>query len=310
MRIMTGGKPGPEIPPDFIGLSYEKAALDLPLFDANDTALVRLFRRLGPGVLRVGGNSVDRTLWDPEGSGLRKGLVAPADVSRLARFLEAADWRIIYGLNMGTSSPQAMADEASAARAAFGNRLIAFEIGNEPDLYHANGLRAPDYTYGDFLKEWENDARVISSAAPDASFTGPATASNLDGYTIPFSKDARGILSLLTHHYYRANGKLPTSTVGLMLSPDAPAVRAAGSLGGCRAIAEHPARVQARGSQLVLQRGRRARQRFVRIGSLDDRLPLPVRRGRGLRGEPPRRRRKPRVHAHRGQRPGRAGGAA
>ncbi len=225
---MTGGKPGPEIPPDFIGLSYEKAALDLPLFDANDTALVRLFRRLGPGVLRVGGNSVDRTLWDPEGSGLRKGLVAPADVSRLARFLEAADWRIIYGLNMGTSSPQAMADEASAARAAFGNRLIAFEIGNEPDLYHANGLRAPDYTYGDFLKEWENDARVISSAAPDASFAGPATASNLDGYTIPFSKDARGILSLLTHHYYRANGKLPTSTVGLMLSPDA---RLSGLLG-------------------------------------------------------------------------------
>ena len=199
MRSMTGGKPGPEIPPDFIGLSYEKAALDLPLFDANDTALVRLFRRLGPGVLRVGGNSVDRTLWDPEGSGLRKGLVAPADVSRLARFLEAADWRIIYGLNMGTSSPQAMADEASAARAAFGNRLIAFEIGNEPDLYHANGLRAPDYTYGDFLKEWENDARVISSAAPDASFTGPLQHRTSTGTPSPSARTpAASSLSSLT----------------------------------------------------------------------------------------------------------------
>jgi len=221
VRIVPNERPGVEIPPDFIGLSYEKSAMSAPLFDASDTALVRLFRRLGPGVLRVGGNSVDRASWDPEGLGLQKGLIAPADVSRLARFLQATDWRIIYGLAMGPSNPQAMADEASAACAAFGNRLVAFEIGNEPDRYHANGIRASDYAYSDFLKEWENDARVILSATPDASFAGPAAASNLEGYTIPFSRDARGGITLLTHHYYRANGKLPTSTIGLMLSPDA-----------------------------------------------------------------------------------------
>jgi hypothetical protein len=98
VRIVPSERPGVEIPPDFIGLSYEKSVVSVPLFDASDTALVRLFRRLGPGVLRVGGNSVDRTSWDPEGLGMQKGLIAPADVSRLARFLQAADWRIIYGL--------------------------------------------------------------------------------------------------------------------------------------------------------------------------------------------------------------------
>ena len=221
VRITVGGnEAGPELPPDFIGLSYEKASLNLPLFDRGDTAMVNLFRRLGPGVLRIGGNSVDRTSWDPSGPGLRHGFVAPADISRLARFLAAADWRIIYGLNMATSTPQAMADEASAAEAAFGDRLVAFEIGNEPDLYHANKLRGPDYSYADYLEEWNTDARAVSMRVPGADFAGPATAADAGRYTIPFARDTRGKLALLTHHYYRANGRSPSSTVELLLSPD------------------------------------------------------------------------------------------
>lgn len=220
LLISVSGEPGPEVPPDFVGLSYEKSFLNLSLFDPDDTSMVTLLRRLRPGVLRVGGNSVDRTSWDPSGPGMRKGLVAPADISRLARFLQAAGWRIIYGLNMGTSTPEAMAEEAAAARAAFGNRLVAFEIGNEPDLYHANNLRGPRYSYVDYLKEWNNDVRFISSLVPGVSFAGPAAAADINGYTIPFSKDTRGKALLLTHHYYRANGELPTSTVGLLLSPD------------------------------------------------------------------------------------------
>jgi len=221
VRITVGrSEAGPDLPPDFIGLSYEKAFLNLPLFDRGDAAMVNLFRRLGPGVLRVGGNSVDRTSWDPSGPGLRKGFVAPADISRLARFLAAADWRIIYGLNMATSTPEAMADEASAAEAAFGDRLVAFEIGNEPDLYHANKLRSPDYAYTDYLKEWNTDARAISMRVPGADFAGPATAADASRYTVPFARDTRGKVALLTHHYYRANGRSPSSTVELLLSPD------------------------------------------------------------------------------------------
>ena len=221
VRITVSGKEtGPELPADFVGLSYEKASLCLPLFDVGDTALLNLFRRLGPGVLRVGGNSVDTTSWDPSGPGLRRGLIAPADISRLARFLAAADWRVLYGLNMATSTPQAMAEEASAAQAAFGDRLVAFEIGNEPDRYHANSLRGPDFAYSDYLKEWNDDARAVSSRVPGASFAGPATASDVAGYTVPFSRDTRNEVTLLTHHYYRGNGRSPSSTIELLLSPD------------------------------------------------------------------------------------------
>jgi hypothetical protein len=218
--VTQGPARSPEIPPDFIGLSYEKASVGTLLFDVSNTALVSLLRRLGPGVLRVGGNSVDRTLWDPTGPGLLKGRVAPADLSRLARFLRAADWRVLYGLNMGTAAPQAMAQEAAAAEAAFGDRLVALEIGNEPDLYRANGLRPPAYTFNDFLKEWENDARLISGVAPDAALAGPETAGRLSEYTLPFTEKAGSEISLLTHHYYRADGRLPTSSIQLMLSPD------------------------------------------------------------------------------------------
>ncbi|HTP60134.1 MAG TPA: heparinase [Spirochaetia bacterium] len=218
--VTESRKPQAEIAPDFIGFSYEKSSLSSPLFDAKNAGLVSLFRRLGPGVLRIGGNSVDRTLWDPTGPGLLKGMAAPADISRLARFLRAAGWRIIYGLNLGTAAPAAAAEEAAAARAAFGALLVAFEIGNEPDLYHSNGLRPQDYSYEDFLREWKTDARIVSQRSPDATFAGPVTASDLRRYAVPFSRDAQGLLSLLTQHYYRANGKLPTSTIRLLLSPD------------------------------------------------------------------------------------------
>ena len=245
LRIDVGGKAaGADIAPDFVGLSYEKSFLSLPLFDSDDAPLVALLRRLGPGVLRLGGNSVDRASWDPTGPGLRKGLTAPSDISRLAQFLRAADWRVIYGLNMATSTPQVAEQEASAAHAALGNRLVAFEIGNEPDLYHGNGLRGRDYSYSDWLKEWKSYAEAISSGVPEAEYAGPAAATDLKGFTIPFSRDAAGKASLLTHHYYRADGRLSTSTVELLLSPDprlpglinglADAARSQGIRGGFR----------------------------------------------------------------------------
>ena len=180
----------------------------------------------------------------PRGRGLRKGLTAPSDISRLAQFLRAADWRVIYGLNMATSTPQVAEQEASAAHAALGNRLVAFEIGNEPDLYHGNGLRGRDYSYSDWLKEWKSYAEAISSGVPEAEYAGPAAATDLKGFTIPFSRDAAGKASLLTHHYYRADGRLSTSTVELLLSPDprlpglinglADAARSQGIRGGFR----------------------------------------------------------------------------
>ena len=53
--------------PAFAGLSYEKSSLTEPLFTAANTNLIGLFQRLGPSVLRIGGNSVDKNAWTPTG---------------------------------------------------------------------------------------------------------------------------------------------------------------------------------------------------------------------------------------------------
>jgi hypothetical protein len=204
----------------FAGFSYEKSRLSLPLFNAENSGLVALFKLLGPGVLRVGGNSVDKTTWDPAGPGLASGKLAPADLTRLVGFLRAANWRVIYGINFATNTPAGMADEAASAASILGANLYGFELGNEPDLYHSNGLRSSTYTYADFLVEWRAYAAVILAKVPNAVFTGPASAYNTSGYTSPFAKDEAAGLSLLTQHYYRANGQLPTSTIDLLLTPD------------------------------------------------------------------------------------------
>src|SRR5690348_9602153 len=53
----------------FAGFSYEKDRVGAGMFDAGDTNLVKLFRLLGPSVLRIGGNLVDIVNWNAKGAG-------------------------------------------------------------------------------------------------------------------------------------------------------------------------------------------------------------------------------------------------
>ena len=61
------GEPGPRIPGNFIGLSYETNELTNPtFFSADNTGLIEQFRALTPnGVLRIGGNTSDIGYWKP-----------------------------------------------------------------------------------------------------------------------------------------------------------------------------------------------------------------------------------------------------
>ena len=55
------------IGPAFAGLSYEKAQMANPFFSPQNTDAVGLFRLIGPSLLRIGGNSADRTTWMENG---------------------------------------------------------------------------------------------------------------------------------------------------------------------------------------------------------------------------------------------------
>ena len=215
----------------FAGFSYEKWALSQPLFSASNTALINLFKLLGPGILRVGGNRVNETTWSATGPGLTQRFTAPSDVDRLAGFLRATGWKVIYGLNGTTSTPALSASEAAYAVAALGDRLFGFEIGNEPNLYHGNGLKPKTYAFADFLADWESYWAAIDKTTPGAVMTGPGAFD--DGlYAEQFAASEAAKISLLTQHYYRGDGRAAKSTVDLLLSQDQALERTLAALKG------------------------------------------------------------------------------
>jgi hypothetical protein len=202
----------------YAGLSYEKDKLAEPLFTGTNTALIRLFRLLGPGVLRVGANAVDRSSWNGAVSGLTP--ILPTQVDALAAFLQATQWQVIYGVNMARNTPANAASEAAYVAERLGPSLLVWEIGNEPDLYRRNEYRPNEWTYDDYLEEWRALRAAMSEASPGVSFSGPAAAFDLARFALPFARDEGARVPLLTHHYYRADRDDPASTLALLLQPD------------------------------------------------------------------------------------------
>jgi hypothetical protein len=211
------------IPDRFMGLSYEKIAMSYSYFHPSNRDLIALFRCLGDGVLRIGGGSVDHVLWTATGSGTHL-QVAPANIKSLAGFLQATGWVCLYGVNLATSTPALAAEEVAYAVATLGLSLLGIEIGNEPDEYGiAGGFFPGNWTFQDFLARWNLFRTAIIQAAPNSPLTGPATAggSHITGWTLPFGQSVTPSgISLLTQHYYRANGASPGSTASLLISPD------------------------------------------------------------------------------------------
>ena len=202
----------------FAGLSYEKTKLAVPMFTAANTPLIQLFGLLGPSVLRIGANAVDRSSWDGAIDDLTP--ILPSQIDALAEFVQATQWQVMYGVNLARNTPARAADEAAYVAERLGSALLAWEIGNEPDLYRRHDYRPNDWGYDDYLEEWREFHAAMSEAAPGVAFSGPATSFDLERNTLRFARDAREYLAMLTHHYYRAGRDDPSSTLALLLEPD------------------------------------------------------------------------------------------
>src|SRR5207253_8010488 len=91
-RATKGGHVGP----GFLGLSFEKSHMTDGFFAPGNAPLVALFRLLGPCVLRIGANDVDRTTWDPAAQPVPGGSIArvvgTVAVDALAAFARATGW--------------------------------------------------------------------------------------------------------------------------------------------------------------------------------------------------------------------------
>ena len=143
--------------------------------------MCRLVRGLGTnGVIRVGGITSDSASFAPDAvassSAAKSTVINAANLRELDGFLDATGWRLIWGLNLGSGDMENAAKEAVAVAAAVKDKLLAFEIGNEPDGFAGdafNAHRPKNYGYDDYLKEYRAYKAVIRSKLPDAPFAGP-----------------------------------------------------------------------------------------------------------------------------------------
>jgi hypothetical protein len=225
------------IGPAFAGLSYEKDQLHSPTFTASNSDLIGLFNRIGTSVLRIGGSTVDRNVWTPNGAGQTAGQIAPSDVASLAAFVKAVGWQCLYGINLGgaatgATTPALAAAEVAYAAGQFGSSLLGIEIGNECDLYGNTGSYfAGNWSLNQFLSLWGQFRSAILATTPSVPITGPAAAGSVTNWTIPFGQAVtKNEITLLTQHYYRANGELSTSTAAFLITPDTHLVAELGEL--------------------------------------------------------------------------------
>jgi hypothetical protein len=183
------------VPRSFLGLSTEY--WDVPVYERRLGSFERILSRLhvpGDGrlVLRIGGDSADRSFWDP-GAQTMPGWVfelTPRGLRRTGILVHRTGVRLILDLNLVTGSPLIAAQWASAAERRLPHAsVVGFEIGNEPDIYShrywlarlaATRLGAsvlPDaLSAGSYARDFRSYAQALVQVAPVVPLLGPALA--------------------------------------------------------------------------------------------------------------------------------------
>jgi Glycosyl hydrolase family 79 C-terminal beta domain len=206
--------PGYLIAENFLGLSFDTIGLLLDgILLAENRSFISLVRRLGTkGVIRIGGSSSDH-------ASLRKGLtIHRTHIEHLAAFLSATGWQLIYGLDLGSGKPEQAAAEAEMVAQIVGPRLLAFQFGNEPDLFRS-GIRKSNYNPSDYIAEWREFLKELRTRVPGAPLAGPDIAFDTS-WLPPFIHACGSEVAFLTCHYY---------TEGPASSPDVTMKRMLGS---------------------------------------------------------------------------------
>jgi hypothetical protein len=208
-------RPMAAIPEDFLGLSLETPALASPAMTSGSPVLANLLRELGPGVLRVSGDSVDHTQWlIPAAPPLRwsAATIGPADLGHLAALVQASGWRLILGLNLGHLLLPALLEEARAASAQLGSSLAGLAIGNEPDVFTGTApqpfrallgdgrLRSRGWGLAQYLTESASVRAALGAAGIVAPIYGPETATG--GWLSAYGAAEHVGLAALTPHLY------------------------------------------------------------------------------------------------------------
>ena len=169
--------PGPPVPQDFLGLSFEMSSLPQIARYGGRGDFVTMLRSLGTGVLRFGGVSADtRIAWTDAQTprpAWASGVVDADDFRQLAGLAAQSGWQIVLTLGIAHFEPRAAAREAAAAQAALGPSLVAFELGNEPNSYALHGMREEPWGLDQYNAQVAEYRAGIEAAAPGVPLWGP-----------------------------------------------------------------------------------------------------------------------------------------
>jgi hypothetical protein len=250
--------PGPVVPDDFAGLSFERGPLNPgnagvagSLFTPGNSSLVTLSRNLGLGSLRIGGGTVDQLI--PAGTG-SDGFTG---IDNLFAFAATAGVKVIYSLRMLSTPDNPIGDLHALHAEAAGHiwdrhrdNVASFAIGNEPDwhAYHTYPRHAmdpaifeaepgvPGSAYASYLTQWRSLAAAVTGAAPGALLSGPDLGAYTKmtytphpdsgvSWTEQLARDEKdsGRIAEITQHYYVGDQPRATTAqqaISNMLSPE------------------------------------------------------------------------------------------
>lgn len=237
-------KTGFTIPENFVGLSYETQQLsDSHFFSPANHGLIAQLRALAPhGVLRLGGNTSDYAFFkaspqatppprpkrpykvgDPNPNLIYD--VTPEAVRNLRGFLDATGWTCLYGINLGTNTPDLAAEEAAFVSRTLGDKLEYFQVGNEADRFGSTIRDPKTWNANTYMDEWLKFANAIRARVPTAKFGLPDTAGNPEWYAVVVSRlialSHPPRVGALTHHYYFGGPPSnPKVNIPAILHPD------------------------------------------------------------------------------------------
>jgi len=218
------GEAGAPVPQNFLGLSFEVAALPQLASFSGGGDLVTLLRSLGKGVLRFGGVTADEDVAWGEPSSPRppwaSSVIEAGNLRQLASLAGESGWRVLLTLGFGHFEPQAAAREAAAARAALGESLEAIEVGNEPNSYATHGLRSRPWTFVQYNEQVAVYRGAIEALAPGIPLAGPDTSgsSAYESWGLGEAIYQRPVL-LTGHHYPLGCNERPPPSIPRLLSP-------------------------------------------------------------------------------------------
>jgi hypothetical protein len=250
-QLNISGQKLASMPKDFTGISFEQPQLYNPAyFSATNVSLVSAYKELSShGILRAGGHLSDVTRWngpngdfdsprqragiekgktywewkltDPSVRANKDGAITPEAIRNLKDFLDATNWRLIYGLCFGSGAPERAQDEAAVVAKIMGDRLLCFQIGNEDDQFRdMPQFRDASYGFDLYFKEYREFVEAVHRSVPDAKFAGPDVATSMDWVLRFAQRKDSGAVFLSSHFYAMGPAKDPRMDAAVLLGPN------------------------------------------------------------------------------------------